>query len=89
MTEISPDNPNAVVRQCKVIWQVIALGHHRGCATSGDLSDTFAESALEIGQHFDKIDVNVLPSLYSQMFNHAIYMDNDHQLCIYCMHMYS
>ena len=30
----------------------------------------------------------VLPSLYLQMFHHAMYMDNDHHLCIYFMHMY-
>ena len=31
--------------------------------------------------------VNVLPSLYFQMFHRTMYVDNDHHLCISFMHM--
>ena len=34
------------------------------------------------------VNVVILPSLYFQMFHHAMYMNNDHNLCISFMHMY-
>ena len=36
-----------------------------------------------------RLSANVLPNLYFQMFHHAMYMNNDHHLFIYVMHMYA
>ena len=33
------------------------------------------------------VNVVILPSLYFQMFHHAMYTNNDHHLCISFMHM--
>ena len=35
------------------------------------------------------VNVGILPSLYFQMFHHAMYMHNDHHLYNCFMHMYN
>ena len=35
------------------------------------------------------VNVVILPSLYFQMFHHAMYINNDNNLCISFMHIYS
>ena len=54
-TQVTLDGTSCLVVDGQA--RVVAIGKPRGSATFGDLADTFVESVLQSGHHFDRIDI--------------------------------